>query len=105
MSAHDSMSPNARYQARPLGGRRLHAVVRRDGSQRAEDMIVFGVRADPEPHDDIAFEDAERAMSESHPCRIDGPGRVHGLEAQTSLLRVLLETAVGFTGPALNMSR
>ena len=98
------MTANARYEARPLGGRRLHAVVRRDGSQRSEDVIVFGMRADPEPHDDIAFEDAERAMSKSHSCRIDGPGRVHGLEAQTSVLRVLLETAVGLTGPALNMS-
>lgn len=80
-------------------------MVRRDGSQRAEEVIVLGVRADPEPHDDIPFDDAKRAMPESHPCSVDGPGRVHELDAETSVLRVLLETAVGFTGPALNMIR
>jgi hypothetical protein len=31
-------------------------------------------------------------MPESHPCGVDGPGRVHELEAETSVLRVLLET-------------
>ena len=61
------------------------------------------MRADPEPNDDIAFEDAECPMPESDPCGVDGPGRVHAFEAETSVLRVLLETAVGFTGPALNM--
>jgi hypothetical protein len=66
-------------------------------------MIVFCVRADPEPDDDIAFDDAECAMPESHPCSVDRPDRVHAFEAETSVLRVLLETPVGFTGPALNM--
>jgi hypothetical protein len=76
-----------------------------DGSQRVEELIVLGVRADPEPNGDIAFADGKRAMPESHPCGIDRPGRVHVLEAETSVLRVLLETAVGFTSPALNMIR
>jgi hypothetical protein len=78
-------------------------VVRRDGSQRAEEVIVLGVRADPEPNDDIAVDDANRAMAESHPCGIDGPGGVHVSEVETSVLRVLLETTVGFTGSALDM--
>ena len=78
-------------------------MVRRYGSQRAEEVIVFGVRADPEPNDDIAVEDAKRAMAESHPCSVDGPGRVHVFEAETSVLRVLLETVVRFTGSALDM--
>jgi hypothetical protein len=94
---------NARHQARPLGGRRLDAVVRRDGSQRAEEMIVLGVRADPEPNDDIALDDAECTMPESHSCCVDRPGRVHVFKAETAVVRVLLETAVGFTGPTLNM--
>jgi len=68
-------------------------------------MIVLGVRAGPEPNDDIAFDDAKRTMPESHPCSVDRSGRVRVLEAETSVLRVLLETAVGFTGPALNMIR
>ena len=61
------------------------------------------MRADPEPNDDVALDDAEGAMPESHPCRLDGPDRVHAFEPETSVLRVLLETSVGFTGPALNM--
>ena len=81
----------------------MQRLVRRDGSQCAEEVIVLGVRADPEPNDDIVFDDAESAMPESHPCGVDRPGRVHGLEAETSVLWVLLETAVGFTGPTLNM--
>ena len=95
--------PNVRHQARPLGGRRLDAVVRRDGSQRAEKVIVLSMRAEPEPNDDIAFDDAKRAVPEPHPCGVDGPGRVHVFEAETSVLWILLEPAVGFTGPALNM--
>jgi hypothetical protein len=66
-------------------------------------VIVLGVRADPEPNDDIAVDDANRAMAESHPCGIDGPGGVHVFEVETSVLRVLLETTVGFTGSALDM--
>jgi hypothetical protein len=61
------------------------------------------VRADPEPHDDIAFDDAECTMPESHPRSIDRPGRVHAFEAETSVLRILFETPIRFTGPTLNM--
>jgi hypothetical protein len=78
-------------------------VVRRDGSERAEEVIVLGVRAYPEPNNDIAVDDAKRAMAESHPCGIDGPGGVHVFELETSVLRALPETAVGFTGSALDM--
>jgi hypothetical protein len=66
-------------------------------------MIVFGVCADPEPNDDIAVDDAKRAMPESHACGVDGADRVDAFEAETSVLRVLFETPVGFTRPALNM--
>ena len=78
-------------------------MVRRDGSQRAEEVIVLGVRADPEPNDDITVDDAKRAMAKSHPCGVDGPRGVHVFEVETSVLRVLLETTVGFTGSALDM--
>lgn len=98
-----SSPPNARHQARPLAGRRLDAVVRRDGSQRAEKAIVLGVRANPEPNDDIAVEDTQRTVAESHPCGVDGPGGVDVFEVETWVMRVVLETAVGFTGPALDM--
>ena len=78
-------------------------MVRRDGLQRAEEVVVLGVRADPEPNDDIAVDDTKRAMAESHPCGVDRPGGVHVFEVETSVLRVLLETTVGFTGSALDM--
>ena len=78
-------------------------MVRRDGFQRSEEVIVLGVRADPEPNNDIAVDDAQRAMAESHPCGIDGPGGVHMFKVETSVLRVLPEAAVGFTGSALDM--
>jgi hypothetical protein len=81
----------------------LHAVVWRDGSQRAEEVVVLGVRTDPEPNDDIAVDDAKRAMAKSNPCGVDGPPCVHVFETKTSVLRVLLEAAVGFTGPPLDM--
>ena len=95
--------PNAQLHARLRSDRRLDAVVRRNGSQRAEETIVLGVRADPEPHDDIAVDDAQRAMAQSHPCGIDGPRGVDALEVETWVMRIVLEIAVGFTGPALDM--
>ena len=61
------------------------------------------MRADPEPHDDLGVDDPERAMAESHPCGVDGPGGVDVLEVEAWVVRIFLETAVGFTGPALDM--
>ena len=81
----------------------MNPVVRRDGLQRAQKVIVLCVRADPEPDDDIVVQNAECAVPKSDPCGVDGAGRVDAFEAQTSGLGVLFETAVGFTGPALNM--
>jgi hypothetical protein len=63
------------------------------------------VRADPEPDDDIVFDDAERAVPEADPSGVDGPSRVHVLEAEASVLRILLEAAIGFTSPPLNVIR
>lgn len=68
-------------------------------------MIVFGVRADPEPNDDIALDDAERAVPEPDPGSVDRPSRVNVLEAEASVLRVLLEPAIGFTSAPANMVR
>jgi hypothetical protein len=67
-------------------------------------VIVLCVRADPEPHDDIAFDDAECAMPEPDPCGVDWLDCVHALEAETSVLRVLLETPVRLTGATLNLN-
>jgi hypothetical protein len=66
-------------------------------------VVVLGVRADPEPHDDVAFDDAKRAVAKPHPCGVNRAGRVHVFEAETSVLGILLEPSVGLTGPALNM--
>jgi hypothetical protein len=61
------------------------------------------VRTDPEPNDNVAFDGAERAMPESDSGRVDWPGCVDAFEPETSVLWILPETPVGFTGPALNM--
>ena len=63
----------------------------------------YSACADPEADDDIGVDDAQRAMAESHPCGVDGSGGVGVLEVETWVMRVVLETAVGFTGPALDM--
>ena len=63
------------------------------------------MRTDPEPNDDIAFDDAERAVPEPDAGGVDGSNRVHPFEAEASVLRVLLETAISFTRASLNMFR
>jgi hypothetical protein len=81
----------------------LKRLVRRDGSHRAQKAIVLRVRADPEPHDDIDVDDAERAMTESHPSGIDRPRGVYMFEVEAGVVRIFLETAVCFTGPTLDV--
>ena len=68
-------------------------------------MIVFRVRPNPEPHDDIALDDAERTVPEPDASGVDGSSRMHGFKAEASVLRVLPETAIRFTSPPLNMIR
>jgi hypothetical protein len=63
------------------------------------------VRADPKPNDDIAFDNAERAIPEPDTDGVDRPSGVHVLEAEASVLRVLLEPAIRFTCPPLDMIR
>ena len=96
-------APNAPYAAAAVG-RRLHAVVRRDGSQRSEELIVFGVGTDPEPDDGLAIDNGKRAVSQANAGRVDGLNRVDLLEAEAQMLRVVLEAAVSFTGPAFRTS-
>jgi hypothetical protein len=68
-------------------------------------VVVFGVRADPEPNDDIVFDDSERAVPKPDAGGVNGSSLVHVLEAEASVVRVLLETAIGFTSPPLDMLR
>ena len=58
--------------------------------------------ADPEPHYD-GVNDAERTMTEPHPSGVDRPGGVHMFEVEARVVRIFLETAVGFTGPTLDV--
>jgi hypothetical protein len=63
------------------------------------------MRADPEPDDDIALQDAKRPMPQPNPRGVDGSRRVHGLETEAAVLRVLVETPVGLTSAPLNVER
>ena len=53
-----------------LGQLVVHGVAVRPGHP-----VVLGVCTDPEPNDDIAIDNAKRAMAESHACGVDGPRR------------------------------
>jgi hypothetical protein len=56
----DRSRPRAAVRAVPPPTGPLKRVVRRDGSQRPEEAIVFSVRANPEPADDITGDAAQR---------------------------------------------
>ena len=75
----------------------------RESVKRAQEAIVLRVCADPEPDDDIGVDDAERAMTQSHPSGVERPGGVHMFEVEAGVVRIFLETAVGFTGPTLDV--
>ena len=63
-------------------------MVRRDGSQRLEELVAFGVGTNSEPDEDRAIDDGKRAVSEADACRTDGLGRVVDvLEAKARMLR------------------
>jgi hypothetical protein len=47
-------------------GRRLDAVVRRDGLQRSKKFIIFGMRAEPEPNDNLCDEFVNRSYQEEN---------------------------------------
>jgi hypothetical protein len=81
----------------------LERVVRRDGSQRPEEAVVLSVRANPEPDDDITGDDPECAVPEAHARSVDGSGGVGVFEVKARVMWVVPETAIGFTGPALDM--
>jgi hypothetical protein len=63
------------------------------------------VSADPEPDDDVTLDDAEYAIPEPDAGGLDGACGVHALETETSVLRVLAESAIGFTGSPLDLIR
>lgn len=45
-----------------------------------DQVIMVGVRADPEPHYRVALPDAQRPVIPGHSNRVDGLGRVDPLE-------------------------
>src|SRR3989338_4380468 len=63
------------------------------------------MRADPIPHDFVAFQDSYRSIIRADPNRIDWPRRMYGLETKTRLIRVLPEDSICATGLTLNLCR
>src|SRR5436190_22587624 len=66
-------------------------------------MIIFGVRADPEPDHLISFPDGERPIGETHARRKDGPRCVNLLESKTRVKRILPKHLIGETRLGLNL--
>jgi len=61
--------------------------------------------ANPEPNDDVGVHDGDRAIPQPDSGSVDRFGRVHLLEAETRVVGVISEAAVGFTGSASDMFR
>jgi len=75
----------------------------RHGLQLAQQTVVVGVRSDPEPDEDVAVAHGESPMSEPHSGRVDRASRMHLLEPQTRVSRVVLELPVGLSGATLDV--
>jgi hypothetical protein len=65
--------------------------------QLRQELLVFGVRSDPEPDDGIAFLDRQCPISQSDACGEDGTLRMDLLEAETRVLGIALEELVSET--------
>ncbi len=63
------------------------------------------MRADPVPHDFVAFQDSHCSITRADPNRINWPFRMNRLETKTRLIRVLPEDPICSTGLTLNLCR
>jgi hypothetical protein len=74
-------------------------------SELPKQLIVVGVRPDPEPEYHFSVPHRQRAVTEPYASRVDGPRGVHMLEPETRVLRIVAEEAVGLPCPLLYMIR
>src|SRR3712207_514068 len=61
-----------------------------------DQVVIVGVRADPEPDHGIVLSDAHRPVIPAYPYRVDRLRRVNSLETQPGMIRVLGKPPVGF---------
>jgi hypothetical protein len=71
--------------------------------QRSEELIVLGVRADPEPNGGLAVDERERAVSEPDAGSVDRLTRMHLFEMKARMVWVVREAPIGLTGTALDV--
>jgi len=71
-------------------------------SKTSDQLIVFGVRSNPEPDDRVAIDECEGTVSESDASSIDRLSRVHLLETEARVVRIDSEAPIGFTGATLD---
>jgi hypothetical protein len=64
-------------------------------SETPQQTIVVGMRADPEPDDNVSVEHGERTIAEADTGRIDRAGGVDLFEPQTGMLRIVAEEPLG----------
>ena len=68
----------------------------------ADHGVIFGVGPDPEPEDPIWDLHPDRAMTEAHPHRPEGP---HLLEMERGVARIGFQQGKRFIGEVLNDGR
>jgi hypothetical protein len=67
-----------------------------------DQVVVVGVRADPEPDHGIVFSNTQRPVIAAYPYRVDRLCRVDLLETQPGVIRILDKPPVGFPRSFLN---
>src|SRR5271157_4539152 len=72
-------------------------------STLTQQMVVFCMRADPEPEDIIAFPNPDRPIVQPDASREDRAGGMDLPETQARMMRILLEQRVGLPGLLANM--
>ena len=72
-------------------------------STLTQQMVVFCMRADPEPEDIIAFQNPDRPIVQPDASREDRAGGMDLPETQARMMRILLEQRVGLPGLLANM--
>ncbi len=66
-------------------------------------MVVFCVRANPEPEDVISLPGPHRSLMQTHASREDRARRMNLTETEARMMRILLEQRIGLPGLLANL--
>jgi hypothetical protein len=72
-------------------------------SKLTQQMVVFAMRADPEPEDVVALANPDRSIVQPDPSRENRSGQVDLPETQAPMLPILLEQGVRLPGLLANL--